>query len=281
MSGNHYFVSFIDECSRFNRIFFIKHKSDVFNCFRTFVEEAERQSGLKVCILKSDRGGEYRSVRFAAFAASRGIILQQGPRKTPQHNSIAERFNQTIMEKTRAQMIHANLPFCLWGEISMATSHVMNLTPTSSTDSLPFQKWHEQCNWSGAHSADLDFLRVLGCAAFVHKPKDERRKLDPTATPMIHVGYENHAKAYCLWNPSTRKITVSRDVTFVESLFPLRTRTSRQVAPIEDDEDWWLMQSEIHTDPASDSTATADPATSSNSPSGPDPPTQNTRPVRD
>lgn len=139
-NGKRYFVTFIDEASRYNKIFLISHKSQVFESFRTYMAEAERHTGEKLCILKSDRGGEYRSSRFLAFAAVNGIIMEQGPAKTPQHNSVAERFNQTIMEKTRAQMIHANLPAHLWGEVVMATSHILNVTPSSVIKDSPVNR---------------------------------------------------------------------------------------------------------------------------------------------
>lgn len=157
-SGKRYFVTFIDEASRYNRIFLISHKSHVFESFRTYMAEAERHTGEKICILKSDRGGEYCSSRFMAFAEVNGIIMEQGPAKTPQHNSVAERFNQTIMEKTRAQMIHANLPAHLWGEVVMATSHILNLSPSSVVNNSPINVWSNKSADGGAHSADLNFL---------------------------------------------------------------------------------------------------------------------------
>lgn len=173
-SGKKYFVTFIDEASRFNRIFLISKKSEVFDCFRTYLASAERYTRQKLCVLKSDRGGEYRSARFMAFASAHGIILEQGPAKTPQHNGIAERFNRTVMERVRAQMIHSNMPLKLWGEAVMATSHVLNLSPSSSVDHSPHDTWHSCSTDNGAYRNDVDFLRVLGCEAFVHKHNDER-----------------------------------------------------------------------------------------------------------
>lgn len=58
--------------------------------------------------------------------------MKQGPAHTPKHNSVAERYNRTIMERCGAQMIHAALPKRLWGEILLATSHVLNMSPTCS-----------------------------------------------------------------------------------------------------------------------------------------------------
>lgn len=55
------------------------------------------------------------------------------------------------------------------------------------------------------------------------------------------VGYEKYAKAYCLWNPETRKIHIARDVTFIESLFPLcKLKQSHHLQPQSEDDNWWF-----------------------------------------
>lgn len=160
--------------------------------------------------------------RFLAFAATRGIRLEQAPAHTPKHNLVAERYNRTIMERTRAQMIHASLPKTLWGEIVMATSIILNMSPNSAVSDLPVNIWQHACAGSGPHLSDHSFLRVIGCQALMHIPKSQRRKLDPCATNLILVGYEAGSKAYRLWAPTGKKILVSRDVTFNKSYFPLR-----------------------------------------------------------
>lgn len=180
-SGKRYFVTFIDEYSKYTRVYLLARKAEVFNKFKEYLQVAERHTGKRLCILKSDCGGEYRSSKFISFAATHGVILEQGPPHTPEHNSIAERYNRTIMERTRAQLIHAGAPKRLWGEFVMATCHILNLSPTTTVNGLPINIWNRDENSSGAHSADTSHLRVLGSRAFTHIPKGQRHKLDPTA----------------------------------------------------------------------------------------------------
>ncbi len=52
--------------------------------------------------------------------------------------------------------------------------------------------------------------------AYVHIPKVERRKLDPKSIRCIFIGYCETRKAYRLWDPATKTVKVSRDVTFDE-----------------------------------------------------------------
>jgi hypothetical protein len=60
-SGFCYWVSFIDDYSRYRFILPIKAKSDVFGAFKQFKAYAENQSERKIKILRDDKGGEYMS----------------------------------------------------------------------------------------------------------------------------------------------------------------------------------------------------------------------------
>ena len=56
--GKHaYFVTFIDDYSRFTWVYPLKAKFEVFMCFKQFVLMAENVSGFAVGTLRSDRGG--------------------------------------------------------------------------------------------------------------------------------------------------------------------------------------------------------------------------------
>lgn len=135
-SGNQYFFTFIDEHSRYAKIYLIKKKADVFKRFHEFISEAERHTGNQLCILTCDRGGKYTSSHLLPFCATDGIQLEQRPAHTPEQNSIAERYNQTIMERLQAQMVHAALPKFIWGEVVLATSYIMNMSTTNSTPDI-------------------------------------------------------------------------------------------------------------------------------------------------
>ena len=69
--------------------------------------------------------------------------------------------------------------------------------------------------WIGK-DVSYDHLRVFGCRAFIHIPKDERLKPDVKARPCIFLGYGHEEFGYRLWDPMSRKIVRSRDVVFLE-----------------------------------------------------------------
>jgi hypothetical protein len=69
--------------------------------------------------------------------------------------------------------------------------------------------------WTGKEPS-LTHLKVFGCDAYVHVPKENRIKLDKKAEKCIFIGYKDGIKGYKLWNPETKKVVYSRDVVFRE-----------------------------------------------------------------
>ncbi|KAI5445764.1 hypothetical protein KIW84_013844 [Lathyrus oleraceus] len=58
--------------------------------------------------------------------------------------------------------------------------------------------------------------RVFGCVAFVHLHKNQRTKLDSCVIHCLFLGYGVHQKGYRCYDPITRRIYVTMDVTFLE-----------------------------------------------------------------
>jgi hypothetical protein len=69
---------------------------------------------------------------------------------------------------------------------------------------------------------------AFGCRAWAARLTEAapcRRKLEPKGEPLIFVGYKLGRRAFRLYSPSTRKVTISHNVVYVEPKFPaLRTR---------------------------------------------------------
>ena len=64
----------------------------------------------------------------------------------------------------------------------------------------------------------LDHLRIFGCEAYMRIPACDRRKLDPKSIKCTFVGYCDTTKAYRLWDAVSRRIKISRDVLFNETI---------------------------------------------------------------
>ena len=59
-------------------------------------------------------------------------------------------------------------------------------------------------------------IRVFGSIAYAYIPYQERSKLDDKSKKYVFIGYDPNSKGYNLYNPSTGKVIVNRDVEFDE-----------------------------------------------------------------
>src|SRR4051812_363136 len=92
--GYEYFITFTDDLSRYGYIYLMKHKSEAFEKFKEFQNEAQNQLDMKIKFLRSDRGGECMSHEFDDHLKSCGIVPQLTPPGTPQRNGVSERRNR-------------------------------------------------------------------------------------------------------------------------------------------------------------------------------------------
>lgn len=210
LGGSSYFVTFIDDASKKVWAYGMKNKSDVFEIFKRFHAMVERQTGKLLKCLRSDNGGEYCSWEFKDYCSKHGIRHEKTVPYTPQHNGVAERMNCTILEKIRSMLSSAKLPKCYWGEAMSTACYLINRSPTYALDCET-----PEMVWSGK-DASYSHLKVFGCKAFVHVPKEQRSKLDMKSIECIFLYYGDDEFGYKLWDPKNRKLIRSRDVVFRE-----------------------------------------------------------------
>ena len=67
LGGAQYFLTFIDDCSRYTWVYALKSKDEVFEKFKEWKCLTEKALGQKVKILRTDNGGEYTSKEFEKF----------------------------------------------------------------------------------------------------------------------------------------------------------------------------------------------------------------------
>jgi len=209
LGGALYYVTFIDDHSRKVCVFALKTKDQVLDVFKAFHMKIERETGKQLKCVRANNGGEYRGP-FEEYCRSHGIRLEKTVPKTPQHNGVAERMNRTIYERIRCMLSHAKLPKSFWGEAMKTAVDLINLSP-----SVPLNCDFPQRVWTGK-DVYFEHLRVFGCRAFVHVPRDERPKLDSKAKQCIFLGYGHEEFGYKLWDPISKKIIRSRHVIFFE-----------------------------------------------------------------
>lgn len=211
LGGGNYFVTFIDDASRYTWVYILKNKSDVFNAFKSWKTLVENQYEKKIKILRTDNGGEYTSVEFEGYLQDEGILHEKTIPKTPEQNGVAERMNRTLVEAVRAMLSDAQLPKTFWAEAVSTAAYVRNRSPTSTLkDMTPYEALN-------GRKPNVKHLRTFGCISHVHIPKDEREKLDSKSRRCILLGYGSITKGYRLYDLHKKKSLYSRDVVFDES----------------------------------------------------------------
>ena len=161
----------------------LKHKDESLGKFKDFVANVENRFGTKVKKLRSDNGGEYISNEFTRFLENHGIAHDTTNPYSPQQNGVAERANRTLLEIVRCLLNQANLPPRFWAEALSVATYLKNRSPTSCfTKETPYQRWWKK-------KPDVSNLNVFGCAAYVHIPKEKRKKLDNKSMKCVFMGY--------------------------------------------------------------------------------------------
>lgn len=212
LGGNKYYVSFIDDYSRMTKVYMIKNKSQVYDCFVKFKTLVENQLNRKIKRIRSDNGGEYCNAKFQRLCDESGIIHQKSCPHTPQQNGLAERYNRTIIERARCMLFDSKLPRVYWAEAVLTAVVIMNSTVNSAIKRIPEEIWTGQ-------TVDLSLFRIFGCKAMAKIPDGLRKKFDKKSTDCIFFGYAENQKGYRLIERASKKLIVCRDVIFFENEF--------------------------------------------------------------
>lgn len=213
LGGSRYFVTFIEDKSRFVAVYFIKNKSEVIEKFKEYEALAKNVTGQNVKIFRSDNGGEYISCEFEELLKSKGIMKQRSNAHTPQQCGVAERMNRSLVEMARSMLQFADLPNEFWAEAVQTAAFLKNRSPTVAVkDATPFEIFYNK-------KPNVSFLKVFGCDAYMHINKANRKKWDSKSIKCVFIGYSLFRKGYRLYDPVNKKIHESRDVIFVENQF--------------------------------------------------------------
>ena len=199
-------------------------KSETCDKFKEFRAEVEKQLGVPIKSLWSDRGGEYLSDEFQQHLLENGIVSQLTAPGTPQQNGVAERRNRTLLDMVRSMMSYATLSSTFWGYALLTACYLLNNVPSKSVPKTP----HEL--WTGKRTT-LNHIRIWSCLA--HVLNKESTKLDSRSEVCMFVGYPRETKGGYFYNPKENKVFVSTNVTFLEDSY-VQDFKSRSKVMLED-----------------------------------------------
>ncbi|GJZ61549.1 zinc finger, CCHC-type containing protein [Tanacetum coccineum] len=210
-SGKKYIFLLVDDYSRYMWVYFLTTKDQAFDTFKEYKKSTENELRTTLKMLRTDRGGEFTSNEFTQYCKENGIARQLTAPYSPQQNGVVERRNRTIMSTTRCMMKATNMPQNFWAKAVRHAIYILNSVPTKALEDItPYEAIKQR-------KPNLENLRVFGCIAYAKVPSQHLTKLDDRSTKMVYLGNEQGSKAYRLFDPTTQRICVSRDVKFKEN----------------------------------------------------------------
>ncbi|CAI7849765.1 unnamed protein product, partial [Closterium sp. NIES-54] len=115
LSGSRYFLTIVDDHTRAVWVYPLKTKGEVaVAVLKEWMPRAQRESGHKVKVIRTDNGGEFIGGDFEAVLKKKGIQHQLTVPYNPQQNGVAERFNRTLQEGARTLLGCAGLLDPFW-----------------------------------------------------------------------------------------------------------------------------------------------------------------------
>ena len=183
--GYEYFVTFIDDYSRYGYVYLMQRKSETFEKFKEFRAEVENQLGKTFKTLRSDHGGEYLDTEFEDYLLEHGILSQLTAPGTPQQNGVAERRNRTLLDMVRSMFSFSSLPSSFWGYALQTAMYILNVVPSKSVQKTPLELWKDR-------KTSLRHFRIWGCPA--HVLKNKTGKLEPRSKVCLFVGYPKETR---------------------------------------------------------------------------------------
>nr|GEX99830.1 putative ribonuclease H-like domain-containing protein [Tanacetum cinerariifolium] len=100
-----------DDYSRFAWVFFLATKDETSPILKTFINGLENQLSLKVKVIRSDNGTEFKNNDLNQFCRMKGIKREFNVPRTPQQNGIAEKENRTLIEAAKTMLQIHFYPF--------------------------------------------------------------------------------------------------------------------------------------------------------------------------
>ncbi|RVW23885.1 Retrovirus-related Pol polyprotein from transposon TNT 1-94 [Vitis vinifera] len=218
--GEKYFITFIDDLSRYGYVYLMHEKSQAIDIFEMFITEVERQLDKRIKIVRLDRGGEYygrydesgqNPGPFAKFLEKRGIRAQYTMPGTPQQNGVAERRNRTLMKMVRSMMSYSSVPISLWGEALKTAMYILNRVPSKAVPKTPFELWT-------GRKPSLRHIHIWGCPAEARIYNPHEKKLDSRTISGYFIGYPDKSKGYRFYCPNhSVRIVETGNARFLEN----------------------------------------------------------------
>jgi hypothetical protein len=182
--GSRYLVTFSCDHSKMARVYLIKTKGEVYDCFIHFKKHNERPDlGWVIKRLRDDNGGEYISGKLQKKLFEEGIDWEPTEPYSSQMNGPAERLGQTLYRKAAPILKHAGLDLKYWPEAVRHAGYLYMRSPHSKIKKTPFEAWH-------GRRPHIGHIRTFGSIIYYSNPGKPKKFVRDETNKGILVGYE-------------------------------------------------------------------------------------------
>ncbi|XP_066165823.1 uncharacterized protein [Oryza sativa Japonica Group] len=126
IGGNKYGLVIVDDFSRFTWVFFLHDKSETQAIFKKFARIVQNEFDLKIKIIRSDNGKEFKNTCIESFLDEEGIKHEFSAPYLPQQNGVTERKNRTLIEMARTMLDEYKTSDRFWAEAVNTACHAIN-----------------------------------------------------------------------------------------------------------------------------------------------------------
>ena len=213
VDGVKYYLTFVDDYSRFTSVYLLKSKEHVFERFVEFKNLVENKFDSKIKSLKSDNGTEYTNHKFQDVIKESGIEHDFSQVRTPQQNGVAERINRTIKNGARCALLDSGLPARFWPFAVKYTIQTRNACPNSAIGyETPYERWNGK-------EANIEKFYPFGSAAIIHN-QNPKNDFDARGIECRMLQLCDNKHGYLLVDMKNQRFHESRDVKFLHEQPP-------------------------------------------------------------
>nr|GEU42546.1 putative ribonuclease H-like domain-containing protein [Tanacetum cinerariifolium] len=206
-----YCLVITNDYSRFTWVFFLATKDETSPILKTFITGLENQLSLKVKVIKSDNGTEFKNSDLNQFCGLKGIKKEFNVPRTPQQNGIAERKNRTLIEAARTMLADLLLPIPFWAKVVNTACYVQNkVLVTKPHNKTSYELLHDR-------TPSISFMRPFGCSVTILNTLNPLGKFEEKVDEGFLVGYSVNSKAFRVFNSRTRIVQETLHVNFLEN----------------------------------------------------------------
>nr|GEW62368.1 putative ribonuclease H-like domain-containing protein [Tanacetum cinerariifolium] len=138
---------------------------------------------LKVKVIKSDNGTEFKNNDLTQFCGIKGIKKEFSIHRTPHQNGIADRKNRTLIEAARTMLADLLLPIPFWDEGVNTACYVQNrVLVTKPHNKTPYELLH-------GRTPSISFMRPFGYPVTLLNTLDPLGKFEGKVDKGFLVGY--------------------------------------------------------------------------------------------